>query len=61
MNECSNSAGRVCSPLNSKCVNTPGSFHCNCKEGFESVTRGRACQGIIDINYSIDNGFSVKP
>ena len=45
INECSRSVGQFCSPMNSECVNTPGSFKCQCKEGFESIANGRACQG----------------
>ena len=45
INECSRSVGQFCSPMTSECVNTPGSFKCQCKEGFESIANGRACQG----------------
>ena len=47
INECSRSVGQFCSPMTSECVNTPGSFKCQCKEGFESIANGRACQGKI--------------
>lgn len=27
------------------CVNTPGSFTCQCKDGYELVPAGDSCQG----------------
>lgn len=45
INECSRSVGQFCSPTNSECVNTPGSYYCKCKKGFESIADGKACQG----------------
>ena len=35
---------QICSP-NSECVNTPGSYRCECKEGFRSGTDSRSCVG----------------
>lgn len=48
--------GQFCSPTNSVCVNNPGSFYCQCKDGFESIANGRACQGKIVMYYVVEYG-----
>jgi hypothetical protein len=35
---------KICSP-NSQCANTPGSYRCDCKEGFRSGSDPRSCVG----------------
>lgn len=47
VDECSRSFGQRCSPMNSDCINTQGSYYCQCKEGFEQIAGGKACQGIL--------------
>lgn len=40
----------VTSPcLNGKCLNTPGSYKCECNKGFESSRDGTTCYGILKI------------
>ncbi|XP_077540559.1 uncharacterized protein LOC144152891 isoform X3 [Haemaphysalis longicornis] len=46
IDECTRFSGKVCS-INSDCVNTPGSYTCQCKEGFKRGYDARTC---IDVN-----------
>ena len=32
---------------NQRCINTPGSYYCDCHEGFELSPNGRVCKGEI--------------
>jgi hypothetical protein len=46
--------GNVC-PYNGVCVNTPGSYNCNCNPGTE--LRGRSCVG----TYSLPGSYNCNP
>lgn len=43
VNECSNSQ---CDLASSECINTPGSFHCQCRKGFASNLE---CRPVTDL------------
>ena len=51
VDECTRYAGQVCSP-NSQCVNTVGSYRCECKEGFRSGSDPRSCVGKLHCRLS---------
>ena len=36
--------------IDSTCENTPGSFRCNCKQGFQTAEDGRFCKGKSENN-----------
>ena len=46
INECTRFGGTVCA-TNSECVNTEGSFRCQCKPGFNSLDGGKTCVGRV--------------
>lgn len=46
INECSTSQ---CDLASTECMNTPGSFHCQCKKGFAPTTE---CRPVIDLGLS---------
>ncbi|CAG2116609.1 unnamed protein product, partial [Medioppia subpectinata] len=46
INECTRYGSTVCSPDTSSCVNTIGSYRCQCKHGFEEDGSGRFCTDI---------------
>lgn len=43
VDECTTLAGQVC--RFGQCLNTIGSFHCLCQDGFELMTDGKNCMG----------------
>lgn len=43
MDECRTLAGQVC--RFGQCLNTAGSFHCLCQDGFELTADGKNCVG----------------
>lgn len=43
INECNSNPTNNCDEASQNCVNTEGSFECNCKDGFRKV--GDNCQG----------------
>lgn len=43
INECNSTTTNDCDEASQNCVNTEGSFECNCKDGFRKV--GDNCQG----------------
>lgn len=52
---------QICSN-NAVCENTPGSYHCNCKDGFKETNSGRSCVGkgsFIVFNFSLLNFLFV--
>ena len=49
INECMLYGGTVCT-IDSTCENTPGSFRCNCKQGFQTAEDGRFCKGKSENN-----------
>ena len=50
IDECAQVNG-PCKSANSKCKNTVGSFHCQCKDGF--VKNGDDCEGTVQCNFVI--------
>ena len=46
IDECTRFGGTVCT-TNSECVNTDGSFRCQCKAGFQSIDGGKTCVGMM--------------
>lgn len=46
LDECQIYSGQICS-INAQCENTPGSYRCECKEGFLSSNEGRTCEGSL--------------
>ena len=46
IDECTRFGGTVCA-TNSECVNTDGSFRCQCKAGFQSIDGGKTCVGTV--------------
>ena len=49
INECSNSA--IQCPINSHCLNTEGSFECQCNVGFRKESNGHSCEGLIAVSF----------
>ena len=48
VDECSDEyPTRVCEHDTSICVNTPGSYHCDCKNGYVDVPTSHTCIGIV--------------
>ncbi|XP_077539840.1 uncharacterized protein LOC144152446 [Haemaphysalis longicornis] len=56
INECVRSFGRVCC-FNSECINTPGSYECQCRPGFEKGANGQTC---IDVNECVTNRHNCE-
>ena len=54
INECAKAADNGCDTKNGKCVNEPGSFHCECKAGYKLAADGKTCQGM-------SNKHTIKP
>ena len=45
--ECANESLSRC---NQTCVNTFGSFYCECRDGFTKLEEGRVCEGIVPLD-----------
>ena len=50
INECSNKSLHKCSQ---KCVNKPGSYACDCYDGYKLANDGYACSGKREIYYGL--------
>ena len=52
INECHFFSGNICDS-NADCINTNGSFICDCKIGFNKTSLGQSCQGKALMLHSI--------
>ncbi|XP_066274128.1 latent-transforming growth factor beta-binding protein 1-like [Branchiostoma lanceolatum] len=57
INECLDDTLNNCDLDNGSCVNTQGSFHCECDDGYNIQADGRTCQ---DIDECADNSTCVN-
>ncbi|CAD5221920.1 unnamed protein product [Bursaphelenchus okinawaensis] len=48
VDECSDNGEQLCDKLNEICVNTPGSYNCECKDGYKRDFDSDEC--ILDVN-----------
>ncbi|KAK6176084.1 hypothetical protein SNE40_014439 [Patella caerulea] len=58
--ECALFPGQICSH---RCVNTPGSFRCECRQGYTLNQDGRTCQESKDVNTdygNVNDGYSCE-
>ena len=53
VNECDAASLNNCNRRRATCINTPGSFTCQCDERYQGD--GRTCRGTVYINSKVDD------